>query len=49
MESAQKLFSKMYEQTQGAQGQAVLDRIWATWAETLVPRAEMKQDTAMML
>ena len=44
MESAQKLFAKMYEaqNPQGGAGQA--DR---TWAE--LPRAEMKQATAMML
>ena len=45
MESAQKLFAKMYEQTQ--QGGARQAQTWATWAAEL-PRAETKPDMAMM-
>ena len=45
MESAQKLFAKMYEQTQQGGGQAGPDM--GNWAAEL-PRAETKPDMAMM-
>ena len=46
MESAQKLFAKMYEQTQQAGGQAGPDM---NMGGRCMPRVETKPDTTMML